>query len=160
MTGGVPPTATARTAGVAQGTGRTPTSYTRTTSTPPGNNNGWTTGQKVLAGIAGVLLLGAIGLIGYWLANLDSGSAQTPVPSTTVTQTTTAEPTTVERREPETTTRERTTTTRERPTTTEQPTTEEQTTQPEPEEPTTTAGDTGAPTVTGQFCPPFCLPSR
>ena len=61
------------------------------------------------------------GLIGYWLANLDSGSAQTPVPSTTVTQTTTAEPTTVERREPETTTRERTTTTRERPTTTEQP---------------------------------------
>ncbi len=160
MTGGVPPTATSRTAGVAQGTGRTPTSYTQTTSTPPGNNNGWTTGQKVLAGIAGVLLLGAIGLIGYWLANLDSGSAQTPVPSTTVTQTTTAEPTTVERREPETTTRERTTTTRERPTTTEQPTTEEQTTQPEPEEPTTTAGDTGAPTVTGQFCPPFCLPSR
>lgn len=159
MTGGVPPTATARTSGVAQGTGRTPTSYTQTASTPSGNT-GWTTGQKVLAGIAGVLLLGAIGLIGYWLANLDSGSAQTPVPSTTVTQTTTAEPTTVERQEPETTTRERTTTTRERTTTTEQPTTEEQTTQPEPEEPTTTAGDTGAPTVTGQFCPPFCLPSR
>lgn len=165
MTGGVPPTGTARTNSVAQGTGRTPTSYTQTPTSytqstpPPSNNNGWTTGQKVLAGVAGVLLLGAIGLIGFWLANLDSGSAETPTPSTTVTQTTTAVPTTTEEQTTETTTRERTTTTR-RPTTTEEQTTEEQTTQPEPEEPTTTAGDSGAPTVTGRFCPPFCLPSQ
>ena len=173
MTGGVPPTGTARSA--TQGTSRTPTSYgqtsypqtsypqtsyPQTSSAPPSNNNnGWTTGQKVLAGIAGVLLLGAIGLIGFWLANLDSGSSETPTPSTTVTQTTTAVPTTAEQREPEATTRDRTTTTR-RTTTTEQPTTEDQTTQEETEEPTTTNGDSGAPTVTGQFCPPFCLPSR
>ncbi|WLP88479.1 protein kinase [Gordonia sp. NB41Y] len=124
-------------------------------------DSGWTTGQKVLAGVAAALLVGAIALIGYYLAQAD-GSSPTPAPASstvteTTTETTTAEPTT-----------ETTETTRQRPTTTtsdEETTTTTRTTQTTTEAPTqtTTGGsgdDTGAPTVTGQFCPPICFPAE
>lgn len=124
--------------------------------------SGWTTGQKVLAGVAAALLVGAIALIGYYLAQAD-GSSTTPPPASstvteTTTETTTAEPTT-----------ETTETTRQRPTTTtsqEETTTTTRTTRTTTEAPaetTTTGGngnDTGAPTVTGQFCPPICFPAE
>ncbi|MGV9826855.1 MULTISPECIES: protein kinase domain-containing protein [unclassified Gordonia (in: high G+C Gram-positive bacteria)] len=139
------------------GTGLTPTRTSATPTPPDHHDNGWTTGQKVLAGIAAVLLLGAIGLIGFWVANLNSSSSDTPSPPATVTQTTTAtvpttaddEPTTT-RREPTTTTQDETTT----ETTTEEPTPTQETPTP------TTQPDTGAPTVTGRFCPPICLPGQ
>ncbi|MBD0024247.1 MULTISPECIES: serine/threonine-protein kinase [Gordonia] len=56
---------------------------------PTPSDSTWTTGQKVLAAVAGVLLLGALGLVGYWLANADSDTDTRRTPATTVTTTTT-----------------------------------------------------------------------
>ncbi|MDL9936644.1 protein kinase [Gordonia sp. ABSL1-1] len=132
----------------------------RPTTPPPTqphepDDGGWTTGQKVLAGIAGALLAGAIGLAAYGLLGRDSGSADTPAPPTsttiTETQTTTVAP-------PQTTEETTTTTTTRRPTTT---TTTTESSEPEPpssepqSETTTPQTDTGASTA-----PPwFTLPS-
>ncbi|GAA3709015.1 serine/threonine-protein kinase [Gordonia hankookensis] len=119
---------------------------------PPADDNSWTTGQKVLAGAAGVLLIAALALLGYWLLNMDSSSPEAPAPSstTTVTETTTQAPETTQEEAPvQTTTREPTTT---------RTTTEETT----PEEPTTTTvpetTDTGAPTATRPTFPTFTIP--
>ena len=123
---------------------------------PPPADNGWTTGQKVLAGVAVALLVAALGLVGYWIVGSNT-SSRTPVPSTTVVTTTTEVPQTTEEptEETTTTTRRRTTTT----TTTTEPTTttttEEQ--QPVPGD----AGDTtdsGAPTAEPTRLPNFTIP--
>ncbi|WAC57646.1 serine/threonine-protein kinase [Gordonia sp. SL306] len=119
---------------------------------PPADDNSWTTGQKVLAGAAGVLLIAALALLGYWLLNMDSSSPEAPAPSstTTITETTTQAPETTQEEAPvQTTTREPTTT---------RTTTEETT----PEEPTTTTvpetTDPGAPTATRPTFPTFTIP--
>ncbi|GAA2060385.1 serine/threonine-protein kinase [Williamsia deligens] len=98
---------------------------------PIRDDSGWTAGQKALAAIAVLLLLAALGLVGYWLATSgDSGGATAPssTPST-VTQTTEVAPT----QETTTTTTDETTTT----TTTTETTT---TTTPETTTTTTTPG--------------------
>ncbi|MGC4960816.1 serine/threonine-protein kinase [Gordonia sp. DT218] len=121
---------------------------------PPADDNSWTTGQKVLAGAAGVLLIAALALLGYWLLNLDSSSPESPAPSstTTITETTTEAPETTQEEAPVQTT------TRERPPTTTQTTTEETT----PEEPTTTTvpetTDPGAPSANRPTFPTFTIP--
>ncbi|MXP21365.1 protein kinase [Gordonia sp. HNM0687] len=122
---------------------------------PPADDNSWTTGQKVLAGVAGALLIAALVLIGYWLLNLNSSSPGVPATSstTTVTETTTTVPETTEEQvqpEPETTTEEPTTTTE---TTTPEPTTEDPTV---PQTPDTT--DPGAPTADNPVFPTFTIP--
>lgn len=122
---------------------------------PPADDNSWTTGQKVLAGVAGALLLAALVLIGYWLLNLNSSSPGVPATSstTTVTETTTAVEETTQEQEPEPTT-----TTRRTPTTTETTTTPP----PTSEEPTTTettdTTDPGAPTADQPVFPTFTIP--
>ncbi|GAA4743362.1 serine/threonine-protein kinase [Gordonia alkaliphila] len=86
------------------------------TSPAPIVDDSWSTGHKVLAAVAGLLLLAAIGLIGYWLVD-SSGSSnrenttpsvstqtETTVPdrTTTLTRTTTQSPTpTTETSEPD-----------------------------------------------------------
>ncbi|MED5801124.1 protein kinase [Gordonia sp. Z-3] len=123
---------------------------------PPADDNSWTTGQKVLAGVAGALLVAALVLIGYWLLNMNSSSPGVPATSstTTVTETTTAVPeTTEEQVEPEPTT-----TTRERPTTTAETTTEETTTEPPPAPDTADTTDPGAPTAENPLFPTFTIP--
>ncbi|AZG47052.1 serine/threonine-protein kinase [Gordonia insulae] len=140
------------------GTSASRPSTARTTSrppsrpVPPADDNSWTTGQKVLAGVAAALLVAALGLIGYWLLNLNSSPAEVPAPSstTTITETTTQAPETTEE-QPEPTTRERTTT---RETTTEETTTEEAPTTTEV--PDTT--DPGAPTAEQPQFPTFTIP--
>ncbi|ROZ98938.1 serine/threonine-protein kinase [Gordonia sp. OPL2] len=124
---------------------------------PPADDNSWTTGQKVLAGVAGALLLAALVLIGYWLLNLNSSSPGVPATSstTTVTETTTAVEETTQEQEQEP---EPTTTTRRTPTTTETTTTPP----PTSEEPTTTettdTTDPGAPTADQPVFPTFTIP--
>ncbi|MCB1295417.1 MAG: serine/threonine protein kinase [Gordonia sp.] len=68
-------------------------------STP---DNTWTTGQKVLAALAGILLLIALGVVGFWLANADSNTGDPKTPASTVTTTTedTAPTTTTQDQEP------------------------------------------------------------
>jgi serine/threonine-protein kinase len=132
----------------------TPTQPPRTAAAAT-SDSGWTTGQKVLAGVAAALLVGAIALIGYYFASANDDTPSTPLPSsTTVTETTTERTTqTTDETTEETTTRRPT-----RTTTTEETTTTEDTTTPPtqtPETPTTT--DTGAATGTGPFCPPICF---
>ncbi|MFM9379124.1 serine/threonine-protein kinase [Gordonia sp. VNK21] len=74
-----------------------PVPAARPMAAPP-VEDGWSTGHKVLAGLAGLLLIAAIALIGYWLATSPEGttSPSTSTPAT-VTETTT------ERNQPETT---------------------------------------------------------
>ncbi len=137
-------------------------STARTTSRPPSrplppvDDNSWTTGQKVLAGVAAVLVIAALALIGYWLANLNSSSSQ-QTPSSSATTTITETTTTVQENPVQTT--EEPTTTRTTPTTT---TTEPTTTTEEPtnttEEPTTDTTDTGAPTADYPVLPSFQIP--
>ncbi|MFW0783698.1 protein kinase [Gordonia sp. CPCC 206044] len=134
------PTAATRGPSTARTTSRPPSK-----PVPPADDNSWTTGQKVLAGVAAVLVAAALGLIVYWLMNLSSSSPETPAPSsvTTVTETTTAETTFDEpNEEPQqqvpTTTRPPTTTQEPPTTTTEEPTTTEETTE---------TTDPGAPTA-------------
>ena len=126
-----------------------------TSNRPVPADDTWTTGQKVLAGLAGALLVGALGLILFWLLGLNSDN-NSPIPQTTVTSTTTttAEPTTTEeQQEDETTTRRPTRTTTRETTTEEQPTTtREETTQPQ----TTDPGATTAPPII--TIPSFGLP--
>ncbi len=130
----------------------TPRPTSRTTVAPPPPDNSWTTGQKVLAGIAAALLVGAIGLIGFYLVNSGNGGAATPPPpsSTTTETTTTVEPTdepdepTTTRRPPRTTT----TTTEETTTTTE---TSEETGTLAPSGPPDSPPDPGAATGTPCF---------
>ncbi|GAA1483153.1 hypothetical protein GCM10009624_35930 [Gordonia sinesedis] len=145
-TGMTPTGATGPRTGMARpGTGAQPT---------PPPDDGWTGGQKALAGIAAVLLVGAIALVGYLLLNNSSSNGDLPAPSTTVTQTTTAtvSPTEEEQETTTTTTRRRTTTTtttEEEPTT--PPTTEEQ---PTTTEPPTTPRFPGNPNI-----PSFSIPT-
>jgi eukaryotic-like serine/threonine-protein kinase len=141
-------------AAAAPSTART-TSRPPSRPVPPADDNSWTTGQKVLAGVAGALLLAALVLIGYWLLNLNSSSPGVPATSstTTVTETTTAVEETTQEQEPEPTT-----TTRRTPTTTETTTTPP----PTSEEPTTTettdTTDPGAPTADQPVFPTFTIP--
>ncbi|MCH5644446.1 MULTISPECIES: protein kinase [unclassified Gordonia (in: high G+C Gram-positive bacteria)] len=122
-----------------------PPTAPRSTPIPPPDDS-WTTGQKVLAGVAAALLVGAIGLIGFWLLTKDSSGASAPTPSsTTVTQfqTTTVAPPQTTETEDDTPTPTTTTTTR-RPTTR---TTTENTTTPTTEPQTSESTDPGAQTA-------------
>ncbi|MEP9415460.1 protein kinase [Gordonia sp. VNQ95] len=131
----------------------TPTQPPRTAAAAT-SDSGWTTGQKVLAGVAAALLVGAIALIGYYFASANDDTPSTPLPSsTTVTETTTERTTqTTDETTEETTTRRPT-----RTTTTEETTTEETTTPPTQTTETPTTTDPGAATGTGPFCPPICF---
>lgn len=141
-----------RTTSTAAATGRPPTSRA-SAPVPAQPDNSWTTGQKVLAGVAAALLAGAIGLVAFWLLTNGTDDPATPAPSTpttvTETQTTTVEPTQENTQDTPTPTRTRTTTT----TTSEEPTTTTTTTPPTSEVPETT--DTGATTAS----PWFTIPS-
>ncbi|MGV9709886.1 protein kinase domain-containing protein [Gordonia sp. NPDC003424] len=143
MTGTTPGTSSANRPSTARTTSRPPSR-----PMPPVDDNSWTTGQKVLAGVAGAMLLAALVLIGYWLVSNSSSSPKAPTPSpTTVTETTTATPqTTEEQQQPVQTTEETPTrtTTPEPTTTTPEPTTTEETTQEQTTE-TTDTTDPGAP---------------
>ena len=122
--------------------------------TTPDSN--WTTGQKVLAALAGILLLVALGVVAYWLVNADSDNGDPKTPATTVTKTTqnpsdddteaetTTEVTEEEPRPTRTTTRE---------TTTEDTTTEETTTDDTGTEDTGTEDTGGEDTGTGETEP-------
>ncbi|WP_238423654.1 protein kinase [Gordonia sp. 'Campus'] len=136
----------------------TPRPTSRTPIAPPPDNS-WTTGQKVLAGVAAALLVGALGLIGFYLLSSGNGGATTPPPSspsTTVETTTTVEPTeepdepTTTRRTPRTTTSEETTTTTE---TTEETTTLAPTGPPDSPDP---GAATGTPCFPGVPFSPLC----
>ncbi|WP_439030949.1 protein kinase domain-containing protein [Gordonia terrae] len=136
----------------------TPRPTSRTPVAPPPDNS-WTTGQKVLAGVAAALLVGALGLIGFYLLSSGNGGAATPPPSspsTVVETTTTVEPT-EEPDEPTTTRRTTRTTTSEETTTTE--TTEETTTLAPtgpPDGPPDTGAATGTPCFPGVPFSPLC----
>ncbi|MCG7635435.1 protein kinase [Gordonia McavH-238-E] len=129
----------------------TPRPTSRTAVAPPPPDNSWTTGQKVLAGIAAALLVGAIGLIGFYLVNSGNGGAATPPPSSspTVTETTTTDAPTEETDEPTTTRRTTRTTTSEETTTTSE--TSEETTTLAPSGPPDSPPDPGAATGTPCF---------
>ncbi|MFT3660589.1 MAG: serine/threonine-protein kinase [Gordonia sp. (in: high G+C Gram-positive bacteria)] len=102
-------------------TGPAPVSKAATAAASSGD--GWSSGQKTLAAVAALLLIVAVGLIGFWVLN-QSPTDPTPTPPSLSTETVSTTP-------------ERTTTTRTRTTTTEQPeytTTEEPTTTSETEE--------------------------
>ncbi|UPG68371.1 protein kinase domain-containing protein [Gordonia hongkongensis] len=137
----------------------TPRPTSRTAVAPPPPDNSWTTGQKVLAGIAAALLVGAIGLIGFYLVNSGNGDAATPPPpSTTVVETTTAVEPTEEPDEP-TTTRRTTRTTTSEETTSEETSTEtttprQQTDTSEP--PPDPGAATGTPCFPGVPFSPLC----
>ncbi|KSU56533.1 MULTISPECIES: protein kinase domain-containing protein [unclassified Gordonia (in: high G+C Gram-positive bacteria)] len=137
----------------------TPRPTSRTAVAPPPPDNSWTTGQKVLAGIAAALLVGAIGLIGFYLVNSGNGDAATPPPpSTTVVETTTAVEPTEEPDEPTTTRRTTRTTTSEETsseeTTTETTTPRQQTDTSEP--PPDPGAATGTPCFPGVPFSPLC----
>ncbi|NMO02624.1 serine/threonine protein kinase [Gordonia sp. TBRC 11910] len=71
------------------GTSTPPPTRPPTTPRPPSKptpapNSGWTGGQKALAAVAVLLLLAALGLIGYWLANQDSSTPAGPSTTTTI----------------------------------------------------------------------------
>ncbi|ETA08180.1 MULTISPECIES: protein kinase domain-containing protein [Gordonia] len=127
----------------------TPRPTSRTAVAPPPDNS-WTTGQKVLAGVAAALLVGAIGLIGFYLVSSGGNDASPTAPSTSsaVTRTTTVVPT-QEPDETTTTRRPTRTTTSEETTTTSEQTTE--TTAPGPPTTTDDTTDTGAATGTPCF---------
>ena len=137
----------------------TPRPTSQTAVAPPPPDNSWTTGQKVLAGIAAALLVGAIGLIGFYLVNSGNGDAATPPPpSTTVVETTTAVEPTEEPDEPTTTRRTTRTTTSEETsseeTTTETTTPRQQTDTSEP--PPDPGAATGTPCFPGVPFSPLC----
>lgn len=125
-----------------------PTSARPPTTSAPATagqgGGGWTTGQKVLAGVATALLVGAIALIGYYLASADDNTPAPAPASTTTTQTETVTTT-----DDQTTTQE-TTTTRSRPPTT--TTTTEDTTTPETTTPEETTPQTTDPGATTRSC--------
>ncbi|MEO9330235.1 protein kinase domain-containing protein [Gordonia aurantiaca] len=125
-------------------TGRTPL--------PPPPDDSWTTGQKVLAGVAAALLVGAIGLIGFYLLDSGGGDPAPPAPSTssTITQTFTTTVAPTEEPDETTTTRRPTRTTTERTTTTSEETTST-TTEPPTQTTTEETTDTGAATGTPCF---------
>lgn len=129
----------------------TPRPPSTSTAAAASAGSGWTTGQKVLAGVATALLVGAIALIGYYLASANDNSPA-PDPSST-TQTTTTTVTTTEDTTTETTP-ETTTPSRTRPTTTTEDTTPDTTTPETTQAPGSTTTDAGAPTANTP-CIPF-----
>ncbi|SIR98794.1 protein kinase domain-containing protein [Williamsia sterculiae] len=113
MTSAQRPMTSPPTSGRTRATPAPPATQSSRRAPAPADDGRWTGGQKALATIAVLLLIAAIGLIGYWLLG-NKSTDTTPTPSTTPTVTTTTEA-------PATTTQRRTTTTEE-PTTTEETT--------------------------------------
>ncbi len=117
-------------------------------------STGWTGGQKALAAVAVLLLLAALALIGYWLANQSSSTPSAPSSTTTIG--TSVAPTTTET-ETTTTTRRHTTTSSQTTDETSEPSTTKTT--PKPTTKTTNPEDLpvdpGAPTVPPLFTLPF-----
>ncbi|WP_279106112.1 protein kinase domain-containing protein [Gordonia paraffinivorans] len=125
----------------------TPRPTGRTPVTPPPDDS-WTTGQKVLAGVAGALLVGAIFLIGFYLVSSSGDDTSPPAPSTSSTVTQTFTTTVAPPPEPDdtTTTTQRTTRTTSEETTSTSEETTTRTTPPQPPTDNTTEEnpDTGA----------------
>ena len=127
----------------------------RRTSAPAADNGGWTGGQKALAAIAVMLLLTALGLVGYLVSQMNSSPAVTP--STTVVHQGPATPRTTTQKPA------RTTTTTHRPTQSATTDAETSTTQPDQTaprpkpkpRPEDLPPDPGAPTAPW---PPFRIP--
>lgn len=125
----------------------TPRPTGRTPVTPPPDDS-WTTGQKVLAGVAGALLVGAICLIGFYLVSSSGDDTSPPAPSTSSAVTQTFTTTVAPPPEPDdtTTTTQRTTRTTSEETTSTSEETTTRTTPPQPPTDNTTEEnpDTGA----------------
>ncbi|VFA88941.1 Serine/threonine-protein kinase pknB [Gordonia paraffinivorans] len=125
----------------------TPRPTGRTPVAPPPDDS-WTTGQKVLAGVAGALLVGAICLIGFYLVSSSGDDTSPPAPSTSSTVTQTFTTTVAPPPEPDdtTTTTQRTTrtTSEETTSTSEETTTRTTPTQPPTDNTTEENPDTGA----------------
>lgn len=125
----------------------TPRPTGRTPVAPPPDDS-WTTGQKVLAGVAGALLVGAICLIGFYLVSSSGDDTSPPAPSTSSTVTQTFTTTVAPPPEPDdtTTTTQRTTRTTSEETTSTSEETTTRTTPPQPPTDNTTEEnpDTGA----------------
>lgn len=127
--------ATAMMAPVAAAARPTPAPAPRPQPPVPGDQQGWSTGQKALAAAAVVLLVGALVLVGFLLMrSTDDSNTPTPTSSTPRSTTTTTTPPTTE--ETTTTTTRTTTTTEETTTTTTPPTTTTTTTNDGPSFPT------------------------
>ncbi|WP_168698969.1 protein kinase domain-containing protein [Gordonia paraffinivorans] len=125
----------------------TPRPTGRSPVAPPPDDS-WTTGQKVLAGVAGALLVGAICLIGFYLVSSSGDDTSPPAPSTSSTVTQTFTTTVAPPPEPDdtTTTTQRTTRTTSEETTSTSEETTTRTTPPQPPTDNTTEEnpDTGA----------------